>query len=171
MRIPAVQKWILSFSLAILFVGSLASIATAGEAGVKAGILKCKDVPGKGINLIITSTTYIRCQFKDVNGGREYYKGETGIGLGVDLNFERDIELIFSVVAAQFKPGTYQLAGKYVGGSASVAAGVGAGVHVLIGGSEKSVSLRPAVETSKGYAVAAGLGYMYLEPDRRAKRK
>ncbi len=143
---------------------AMASQAISGDSGVKVGMLTCKSIPNTGINLIIHSTVDIKCKFIGTNGENEYYKGETGIGLGIDLKWERDIKVTFTVVAAQFRAGTHQLAGKYTGASAGVTAGAGGGAHVLVGGNMDSVSLRPAVEESKGYALAAGLGYMSLEP-------
>ena len=149
--------------LVTVFVLGSSQMAFAGDPGVKVGLLTCESIPGSGLNLIIHSTVDIKCQFKGVDGTVERYKGETGIGLGIDLKWKRDVKIAFTVFSAQFKPGTHQLAGSYAGASASATVGVGVGGHTLIGGSNKSMGLKPAVEESTGLAIAGGLGYMHLE--------
>ena len=55
------------------------------------------------------------------------------------------------------------LAGGYGGVSASVAAGLGLGANVLVGGSAKQITLQPvSVEGSVGLNVAAGIGEVIL---------
>ncbi|RMG91743.1 MAG: DUF992 domain-containing protein [Zetaproteobacteria bacterium] len=138
------------------------------SAGTKVGVLTCKRVEGSGVNLIIHSTADIKCTFESTAGGsKEHYKGETGVGLGVDLNFKKNETMVFAVFSADFKPGTYQLAGKYGGAGASAAAGVGVGAQVLLGGNNRSISLQPiALSGSTGVGAAAGITYLYLEPDK-----
>jgi microcystin degradation protein MlrC len=56
------------------------------------------------------------------------------------------------------------LAGDYGGVTAGVAAGVGAEAHLLIGGSNKVISLQPlSVEGDKGINVAAGIATISLK--------
>ena len=116
------------------------------------------------LNLLIHSTADIECDFKDSDGSVEHSKGETGIGLGIDLHIANDETVIFTVVASHFRPGSHQLAGHYAGAKAGVTAGVGGGAALLIGGSDDSIGLKPAVSHSEGFGLAAGLGYLYLEP-------
>jgi hypothetical protein len=136
------------------------------QAGVEVGILTCNSVPATRLNLLIHSTVDVECVFKHP-AGEERYRGETGIGLGIDLNWRRDEQIAFTVISgsADVRPGAYALAGKYFGAKASATAGVGAGVAALVGGGEKNITLQPlAVETSTGLGVAGGLGYLYPEP-------
>ncbi len=138
------------------------------EEGLQVGVLDCTVVPGSRVNLLIRSTADIECTF-DNNGTMEKYKGETGIGLGLDLSFKSDEKMHFGVIAASSdkSPGAYALAGKYVGGEASAAAGVGLGAKALIGAGDNSFSLQPlAIETSSGLGISGGLGFLYIEPDR-----
>lgn len=138
------------------------------EAGLEVGILKCTVVPGSRVNLLIRSTADVECEFNN-NGTVEKYKGETGIGLGLDLSFKSDEVMGFSVISAtsDTKAGAYALAGKYVGGELSAAAGVGLGAKALIGVGDKSFSLQPlALESSKGIGVSGGLGFLYIEADK-----
>jgi hypothetical protein len=110
--------------------------------GLEIGILKCIVVSGSRVNLIIRSTADVTCEFNNA-GTVEKYKGETGIGLGLDLSFKTDETMHFTVFAASsdVSIGSHALAGKYVGGELSAALGVGLGAKALIGGSNDSFSL------------------------------
>jgi hypothetical protein len=55
------------------------------------------------------------------------------------------------------------LAGSYAGATASATVGVGAGANVLIGGSNRTISLQPvSIEGNTGLNVAAGIGAITL---------
>jgi len=152
----------------VLFAGNqtVAEAAQKTSSGVKVGLLSCQTVPGSGLNLIIHSTRDVTCSFESSAGGSpEHYNGEMGIALGIDLNISQDETIGFSVLTADFKAGTHQLAGKYAGVKASATIGVGGGAAVLLGGSDDSITLQPlAISGSTGVGVAAGIGYLYLEP-------
>jgi hypothetical protein len=140
----------------------------AADNGLQIGVLQCSVVPGTRVNLIIRSTADVVCQFNN-NGTIEKYKGETGIGLGLDLSFKSDEKMHFAVFAASsdVSSGSHALAGKYVGGELSAAVGVGLGAKALIGGSNDSFSLQPlALETSTGLGISGGLGFLYIEADK-----
>jgi hypothetical protein len=111
----------------------------------------------------------VRCELRITGGGGdgiEHYRGETGIGFGIDLNFDRKTEMLYSVITKHYVAGSYELAGKYYGGGGSATAGIGAGAQVLVGGSNKRFSLKPAFTGSEGAGIAAGFTYLYLEPDK-----
>jgi len=138
--------------------------ASAGE-GIKVGILHCKKVPGKGINLLIHSVSVVDCELVSPEG-RERYRGEAGVGLGIDLDWTEDRTISYTVLAGakDVKVGSHALVGKYYGARGSATVGVGVGAQVLVGGGAKNISLQPlAVETATGLGVAGGLGYLYLE--------
>lgn len=138
--------------------------------GTKLGKLECKTVEGSGTNLLIHSTVDVNCTFSSTAGELENYKGETGIGLGIDLSFDKQSSFVFAVMAADFKPGEYKFAGKYYGAGADATIGRGIGAGVLVGGSSKSVSLEPiGLSATRGAGVSGGLTYLYLEPDKDAK--
>jgi hypothetical protein len=55
------------------------------------------------------------------------------------------------------------LAGDFAGATAGAAVGVGAGANVLIGGSNRTISLQPvSIEGNTGLNVAAGIGAITL---------
>jgi len=143
--------------------------ATGG--GGKIGEMRCNTVPGSGTNLLIHSTVDVKCTFTSSAGETEHYKGETGIGLGIDLHVNREAEMVYIVMAADFKKGTYKMAGKYGGAGASATLGRGGGGGALIGGGDGSVSLQPlGLTATKGLGVQGGLTYLFLEPDKAADR-
>lgn len=160
-----------ALALAMLVSSTISFEATvpraAAQGGIELGILTCKSVPGTGINLFIHSSVATRCVFTHAGGGEERYVGESGIGLGIDVNWHRDETMRFAVISvtSDLSPGSYMLAGRYIGGQASATFGFGAGAAVLVGGGQKNITLQPlALATSTGAGVAAGIGYLYLRP-------
>ncbi len=134
--------------------------------GIEIGVLSCNSVAGTRRNLLIHSTVDVRCVFKTPQG-EETYTGKTGIGIGVDLNWNRSETTHFVVLGgtSDARLGAHSLTGTYVGGKASATVGVGAGAGALIGGGAKNISLQPlALEGSTGLGVAGGLGYLILKP-------
>ena len=113
--------------MAILAAAFALSINTvhAEKAGLEIGVLKCSVVPGSRTNLIVRSTADVSCTFN--NGGvLERYNGEAGIALGLDLSFKTEENMAFAVISAtsNSNPGSYALAGKYVGGQAAATAAI-----------------------------------------------
>ena len=164
---PRRIAWVAAITVMLAAVTGTIPAANAQE-GVKAGILHCKKVPGSGVNLIIHSSSVVTCEFIS-SKGTEFYKGEAGIGFGIDLEWSDDKVISYTVIARaeDVAPGAYALAGKYYGARASATVGVGAGAQVLAGGGDKNVSLQPlALESGTGLGAAVGLGYLYLEPDK-----
>jgi hypothetical protein len=157
-------------ALAVVAALSLgAPPAAAGEAGIKVGVLHCKNIPGTRSTLLIRSTVEIACKFETA-GGTEHYKGETGIALGIDLNVTKTERMAFTVLmgTSDTAVGAYALEGKYYGAKVSATVGGGAGASVLVGGGDKGVTLQPlALEGSYGLGVAAGVGFLFLERDPR----
>jgi hypothetical protein len=139
--------------------------ANEDKANMEAGVLTCETIDGTQVNLIIHSSVNLDCMFETPRGS-ERYVGETGVGLGLDLNFDRQATMRFSVLSAGDKvgPGEHNLAGKYVGGRASVTVIKGVGAQALIGGSNDNIALQPiAVETGEGLGLSGGLSYLFLE--------
>lgn len=139
------------------------------EARIRLGILSCEAVQGTRLNLIFTSSVDVRCVFNSTSGV-EYYKGETGIALGADLNMKTVEKIDFAVLSASaaYKVGSHSLSGRYLGAKVSASVGLGVGVAVLVGGGGGNFSLQPvALEGNVGFGAAAGLGFLYLEPDER----
>ncbi len=158
---------LLPVAAALLAAATIQLFAPAASAAdIKIGVLTCQTIPGTRVNLIIHSTVGLDCTF-DTPAGMEKYRGESGIALGLDINWERQEKIAYTVLAGTsgYKIGQYGLAGKFVGAKASATAGIGAGAAVLVGGGKENVTLQPlALEASTGIGVAGGVGYLFLAP-------
>jgi len=144
-----------------LAIVSMMSSAPARADGVKVGILNCEVSSGWGF--VFGSSKDLRCNFSPNSGEGEHYTG-TVSKYGVDIGYTAGGVLIWNVIAPQsgIKPGA--LTGNYAGATASATAGVGVGANVLVGGSDRSVTLQPvSVEGNQGLNVAAGIGAISLQ--------
>ena len=141
---------------AALFAGLPAAQA---QSGANVGSLNCT-VAG-GVGFIFGSSKDLTCLFTRTNGTAERYSG-TIKKFGVDIGFTKEAHMIWVVFApGNIAPGA--LAGGYGGATASGTVGVGAGANVLLGGSNKQITLQPvSVEGSVGLNVAAGIGAVDL---------
>lgn len=158
-----ISIWTALALVAVSFV-ACSSDPDRQQPGPRVGVLSCRSVPGTRENWIIRSSVDVLCVFRN-SGIEECYTGETGVGLGVDINWRRVEELSFAVFSAttDTRPGSYSLAGRYLGAKASVTAVQGIGAAGLIGAGGKGVSLQPlGFEQSSGAGVAAGLAYLEL---------
>jgi Protein of unknown function (DUF992) len=139
----------------------VAGPATAADGGVNVGSLNC-NVAGS-VGFIFGSSKDIACVFTRPDGTAERYRGEIN-KYGVDIGFTAEGYMVWAV----FAPGQVQkgaLAGKYAGATADVAAGIGLGANVLVGGSNDQIALQPvSIEGMTGLNVAAGFGQITLKP-------
>jgi hypothetical protein len=158
------------FSLALGALGLAAGVLAHGtpaqaQSGVRVGTLSCNVASGWGF--VIGSSRSLRCVFSPGPGGHpEHYYGSIS-KFGVDIGYTRGGVLIWAVFAptANVAPGT--LAGSFAGATASATVGVGAGANVLVGGSNRTISLQPlSIEGNTGLNVAAGIGAITLRPGR-----
>ncbi len=150
------KKTILSAALLGL---AIASPASAAESQVKAGVLTC-NVDG-GWGFVVGSSRNLRCTF--TAGKRvERYSGEIK-KFGVDIGYLESGVIIWGVIAPTTNLGAGALSGEYGGITAGAAVGIGANANVLVGGSDKSISLQPlSVEGDKGINIAAGIATISL---------
>ena len=130
----------------------------------KVGTLTC-DISG-GIGLIIASHKDVVCMFTPSQPGpREVYTGSIN-KFGLDIGATAGGEMIWAVYA----PTTRKfgaLAGHYGGVSGEATVGAGVGANVLIGGSNRTVSLQPvSVQGQIGLNLAVGVAELNLRPAR-----
>jgi hypothetical protein len=163
----SVTRWARRLCWVLAPVGLINAGGVArADSGAQVGILECTIVPGSGYTILIHSSSKAKCVFRTPEGS-ERYSATMGVGIGLDLRWTRTREISFTVVSVggRAKPGGHALAGKYFGASAAVAIGLGLGAQVLVGGGENGFALQPlGIETSEGVGVAAGLGYLFLDP-------
>jgi len=164
------NRWLAGLSLAAVALLSACLLpavnAFADTTLYRVGTLDCKTIPHSGLNLLIHSTKGVRCTFTpSANGPVEHYKGETGIGFGLDVNLNRSDSTSYSVLAKHFSTGTHQLAGKYEGAAAGGSFGLSVGDSAPISKTDHSISLQPVNVKTGGIGVAAGFSYLYLQAD------
>lgn len=158
--------------IGILTLASLPLAAASFAAGIdqpghQVGTLMCRIMPHSGVELLIHSTSDVKCTFTPAAAGsEEHYKGETGIGFGIDIDFNRSQRLAYAVIARSFRPGSHQLAGKYGGIGGSATLGLSVGGSAPLSKADGSITLQPVASKSSGSGFAAGSTYLYLEPER-----
>jgi len=149
------------FAMVALVSGVTVSSATAQQANVKAGMLKC--LVSGGASFIIGSTKDLECKYDGLDGSRERYDGEIK-KYGVDLGVTGKGVMYWTVLAPTGKLGKHALAGSYGGVTAGAAVGVGAGANILLGGSNKTITLQPlSGQVEEGINLAVGVAELTLD--------
>jgi hypothetical protein len=142
---------------------SLSASASAQSGGVNVGSLQCR-VSG-GMGFVFGSSKDMECLLVRPDGAGERYVGTIN-KYGVDIGFTKEAQMVWLV----FAPGAVAkgaLAGDYGGATASATVGAGVGANVLLGGSNKQITLQPvSVEGSAGLNIAAGVAAVTLRPAR-----
>jgi hypothetical protein len=117
------------------------------------GQLKC-DVEG-GVSFFVGSSRRLDCVFTPTDSPPQFYKGSIN-RIGVDIGFQSAGVIVWAVLSPGLTLGPGSLSGNYVGASAAVVAGVGAGANALVGGNK--VVLNPlSVSGEVGINVAGGI--------------
>jgi len=140
----------------------VASSANAQSRQVQVGQLNCS--VSAGIGLIIASQRNVNCIFRGQPGEPdESYTGTMTI-IGLDVGFTTGSAIVWGVFADTNRSAG-MLAGTYVGATAQATAGAGAGANVLVGGSNRSISLQPlSFQGQVGLNAAGGIGALELHP-------
>lgn len=164
---------ILTIALAFIVAGGITfDAASARDSSarerVRIGTLDCSVAPGVG--LIVASQKRMNCTFNpSYRGPRERYRGAV-TKVGVDVGFTNGGAMAWAVYAPTTR-GADALAGNYGGLSAEATVGLGAGANVLVGGSDRTVTLQPiSVQGQSGLNLAAGIAGLELHPARPTHR-
>jgi hypothetical protein len=130
----------------------------------KVGMLSC-DISA-GLGLIVASKKELTCLYTPSQGGpKEVYVGSIS-KFGLDIGATAGGEMAWAVYAPT-SAGLGALAGNYGGATAEATVGVGLGANVLVGGSNRTVSLQPiSVQGQEGLNLAVGVTGLEL---RRAR--
>jgi Protein of unknown function (DUF992) len=151
---------------ALALVLAVASAEPAAAQQLRTGLLTC-DVSA-GIGLVITSQRELSCTFAPDRPGlmREDYDG-TITKYGLDLGVVGGGIMVWSVFT-ETVAGPGFLAGDYVGASGEASLGAGLGANVLIGTSNRTVTLQPvSVSAQIGINIAVGVAALHLGLPRR----
>jgi hypothetical protein len=140
------------------------SAVAQGRDRTKVGTLTC-DISG-GVGLIIASKKDVTCMFTPSQPGpREVYVGSIR-KFGLDVGATSGGEMIWAVFAPSNKR-FGALAGNYGGASAEATVGAGLGANVLVGGSNRTVTLQPvSVQGQSGLNLAVGVAGLELRSAR-----
>jgi hypothetical protein len=132
------------------------------QGGVRVGTLSCNVASGWGF--VFGSSRALHCTFSRGAGGHtEHYTGSIK-KFGVDIGFTEGGVLVWAVLAPTTNLAPGALAGSFAGATGSATVGVGVGANVLIGGSNRTISLQPvSIEGNTGLNVAAGIGAITLQ--------
>jgi hypothetical protein len=141
---------------------AVAAATPSAAQDIKAGVLTC-DVSA-GLGFIIGSKKQVACVFSPEGPGRrEDYDGSI-TKFGLDLGVTTGGVMVWAVFTRSVA-GPGFLAGEYVGASGEATVAVGAGANVLIGGSNRTVTLQPvSVSGQTGLNLAVGVAALYLGP-------
>ncbi len=141
-------------------------IVTPPGPSTKVGMLTCNMSPGVGF--IVGGRQSLACRFapSSPSYAPELYLGEITT-IGLDIGVTSGGLMAWAVFMPTQGPQYGSLAGEYVGASGEVSFGVGAGGNVLVGGSNRSVTLQPfSVEGTTGVNLAVGVSGMVLREAR-----
>ena len=149
--------------LGAVAAAGLALVASApahAQSGVRVGVLTCNVASGWG--LVFGSSKEVNCTFSRDGRDLAHYQGHID-KFGVDLGYTAGGVMVWAVFAPTSGPPPGSLDGTYGGVTASATAGVGVGANLLIGGSNRSISLQPlSVEGNTGLNVAGGIAGLRL---------
>jgi hypothetical protein len=141
-----------------------ASGPEAKQVDVQIGYLSCH--VSSGFGLILGSSRDVNCTYTPTDGKPpQNYRGTIN-KFGADIGYLQSGVILWTVLApSNAAPNrTGLLAGNYAGATTSASLGLGAGVHVLVGGMHDTIALQPiSIEGNTGLNVAAGIATMSLE--------
>src|ERR1700740_1436620 len=150
----------LGLAIGVIGLAAGVSIAAQAQGGVRGGTLTCNVASGWGF--FFGSSKALRCIFAPAPGRGEFYAGTIN-KFGVDIGYTQGGVLVWAVFAPSANIGPGALSGNYVGATGRATVGVGAGANVLVGGSNRTISLQPlSLEGNTGLNVAAGIGSISL---------
>jgi len=146
-----------------LALGTLAMQGPAqADVTVKTGLLTCHVASGWGF--VFGATRSLNCTYTSVDGKKVgKYKGSIS-KFGIDIGYLQSGVLAWAVLSPSKDVEPSGLAGDYGGLTAGATAGVGGSANLLVGGSNKTISLQPlSVEGNQGFNLAAGIAAISLK--------
>lgn len=136
------------------------SIPSYAQNTNQVGTLVCSF--GANFGKILGSRQSMACVFHKRNGDTESYAGTLG-RVGLDIGMTSAGRMAWTVFKRTSGVEPRALAGTYVGASGDASLGLGAGANVLVGGSQRTISLQPvSLEVQTGINVALGVARLTL---------
>jgi hypothetical protein len=125
------------------------------------GVLTCTKT-GKGMTYVLFSSTPVACTYDGV-GGPQSYTGTSGIGFGVDIEYEEAAGIAYLVVGGS-STSKDSLNGLYLGVKGSATFGVGLTAQAGLAGAGNGFSLVPlGLGGQAGIGATAGISYLSLQ--------
>jgi hypothetical protein len=131
------------------------------DPSAKVGMLNCN--VGPEIGFIVGGRAKLACRYSpsSASAPTENYTGEITT-VGLDIGATGGGKLAWAVFMPTNGPAHGALAGDYAGVTGQAAVGVGVGGNVLVGGSNRSVTLQPFSVEDTGINLAVGVSDMVL---------
>ena len=131
--------------LATLCLSAMFSMPAAAQAWTQIGTLSCRVDPN--IGFIIVGHQPMQCVYTQAPGALPQVPPQSYDGglntIGLSIGFSAGSVLAWAVFAPTTGVPAGALAGEYVGVSADVGIGLGAGANILLGGSNRTIALQP----------------------------
>lgn len=136
-------------------------VITPPGPSAKAGMLTCNTGPSVGF--VVGGRQTLACQFMPIGPyPLENYVGDITT-VGLDIGANSGGALIWAVFMPTRGAQYGSLGGNYGGVTGDVSLGIGAGANLLVGGSDRSITLQPfSVEGSTGINLAVGVSGLVL---------
>lgn len=143
---------------------TMTAAPAAAQDRTKVGTLDC--IIEGGFDIAIMTSEELSCTFQPADQSQppETYVGSVEtFGLDVGTTSDRVMRwLVLARTADAYSPGA--LSGDYVGASAQVTAGVGAGANILVSKRQETLMLQPvSLEAQTGLNLAAGVTEFHLQ--------
>lgn len=158
MLLRMMKRTVLAAGIATLALGG-----ASAQSRVQVGTLECNIEAG--IGLIIGSSRAVHCRYRHADGKRlEDYTGVIE-KFGLDIGVTRRARMVWAVFAPSRGFPIGALAGNYGGAAADASVVVGGGAKLLVGGSNRTISLQPlSLQGQTGLNVAVGVTSLRLAP-------
>ncbi len=149
--------------IASTLIAAAAALPASAQQPAKVGTLTC-DISA-GVGMIVTSKKTMACNFVPSAGKPEVYTGAIS-KFGLDIGATDKGRMVWAVFAPTSRK-VGALAGVYSGATAEATVGAGVGANVLVGGSDRTISLQPlSVQGQAGLNLAVGVSGLELRPGR-----
>jgi hypothetical protein len=158
---PIMSRCCIALTLGALAIAWISPASAQAPQGTAAGSLTCQLAPS--IGLILGSRQRMSCRFQpNGNFPAENYVGVMNT-VGLDIGITAGGVMAWGVITPNAGPMRGKLAGTYVGASGAVGVGLGVGANVLVGGSNRSISLQPlSVQGTVGINLSLGVSGLTL---------
>jgi hypothetical protein len=160
------MRFYAAFALAATLAASMSQ--AQAQSAVETGMLDCH---GRTQSYILTSLTQLDCVYVPSVGARPQAYAATLRLVGVDVQFNQSTHMRWAVFAPTQRIGAGDLAGRYVGASATATVVLGVGANALFGGSNNTIALQPlGVQGQIGFGASGGISALDLVPVRPVRR-